>query len=162
MRLMPSVARWVRHRRAMVPSVLLAAAILTACSSAPSDSTPTSRGSGESFEQHCADGRPALVDVAAHRRGRSVVVTWELPRVVAEPRTYRLLRRGPGTGWWDRVRQQRLPPDADRRLVDPESPPRPLQYAVVEVDACGAGPVCSPTGVGRRCAVAAVPARVGG
>jgi len=137
---------------------LLAAGILASCSSGTPEADPASRGSGESFEQHCADGRPSLVDVAAHRRGRVVVVTWGLPRVVAEPRTYRVLRRGPGEGW-DRVGQLRLPADAARRLVDATSPSGSLRYAVVEIDACGVGPVCSPTGTGHRCAVATLPAR---
>jgi len=148
-------ARWPRGRA--VPA-LLAAVILASCSSGAPEDDPGSRASGESFEQHCADGRPSLIDVAAHRRGRVVVVTWGLPRVVAEPRTYRVLRRGPGERW-DRVGQRRLAADAARRYVDAAPPSGSLRYAVVEIDACGVGPVCSPTGTGHRCAVATVPAR---
>ena len=149
-----------RRRRSALPvlAALLAAVTTAACSSSTPDGDPASRGSGESFEQHCADGRPSLVDVAAHRRGRAVVVTWGLPRVVAEPRTYRVLRRGPGEHW-DIVGQRRLPADAVRRYVDAAAPTDSLHYAVVEIDACGVGPVCSPTGIGHRCAVATVPAR---
>jgi hypothetical protein len=137
---------------------MLAAATLASCSSGTPEGDPATRTSGESFEQYCADGRPSLVDVAAHRRGRAVVVTWGPPRVVAEPRTYRVLRRGP-EGRWDRIGQRRLPVDAARRYVDAASPGGSLRYAVVEIDACGVGPVCSPTGIGRRCAVATVPPR---
>jgi hypothetical protein len=146
-----------RARRRALPALaaLLSAAVLTSCSSGTPDGGPTSRASGESFEQHCADGRPSLVDVAAHRRGRAVVVTWGLPRIVAEPRTYRVLRRGTGQHW-ARVGQRRLPVDAARRYVDAAPPTGSLRYAVVEIDACGVGPICSPTGIGHRCAVATV------
>ena len=78
------VTRHARRRALPVLAALLAAAVLVSCSSGTPESDSASRTSGESFEQHCADGRPSLVDVAAHRRGRVVVVTWELPRVVAE------------------------------------------------------------------------------
>ena len=153
-----AAARWPRGCALPVLAALLAAAILASCSSGIPEGDPASRASGESFEQHCADGRPSLVDVAAHRRGGAVVVTWGLPRVVAEPRTYRVLRRGLGERW-DRVGQPRLPADAARRYVDAAPPTGSLRYAVVEIDACGVGPVCSPTGIGHRCAVATVPAR---
>ena len=152
------VTRRARRRALPVLAALLAAAILASCSSGTPGGDPVSRISGESFEQHCADSRPSLVDVAAHRRGPAVVVTWGLPRVVAEPRTYRVLRRGAGKRW-DRVGQRRLPVDAARRYVDAAPPTGPLIYAVVEIDACGVGPVCSPTNIGHRCAVAIVPAR---
>jgi hypothetical protein len=152
------VTRRTRRRAVPVLAGLLAAGMLSACSSGTPEADPASRGSGESFEQHCADGRPSLIHVAASRRGRVVVVTWGLPRVVAEPRTYRVLRRGPGEGW-DRVGQLRLPADAARRYVDAAPPAGSLLYAVVEIDACGVGPICSPTGIGQRCAVATVPAR---
>ena len=151
-------ALWPRGRALPVLAVLVAAATLASCSSDTPEGDPASRASGESFEQHCADGRRSLVDVAAHRRGRAVVVTWGMPRVVAEPRTYRVLRRGPGERW-NRVGQRRLPADAARRYVDAAPPTGPLRYAVVEIDGCGVGPVCSPTGIGHRCAVATVPGR---
>ena len=147
-----------RRRALPVLAALLAAAVLASCSSGAPEGGPASRTSGESLEQHCADGRPSMVDVVAHRRGRAVVVTWGLPRVVAEPRTYRVLRRGPSERW-DRVGQPRLPAAAARRFVDPTPPTGSLRYAVVEIDACGVGPVCSPTGTGHRCAVATLPAR---
>lgn len=152
------VTRRAQPRALPVPAALLAAAILASCSSGTPEGDPASRTSGESFEQHCADGRPSLVDVAAHRHDRAVVVTWGLPRVVAEPRTYRVLRRGPGEPW-DRVGQRRLPANGARRYVDAAPPTGSLRYAVVEIDACGVGPVCSPTNIGHRCAVATVPAR---
>ncbi|HET7661665.1 MAG TPA: hypothetical protein VFK66_14840 [Oryzihumus sp.] len=140
---------------------LLATAVLAACSPGTPARRPAARASGESFAQHCADGRPSMVDVAAHRSGRTVVVTWGLPRVVAEARTYRVLRGRPGSRW-DRVGELRLPTNAARRYVDPAPPPGSLRYAVVEIDACGVGPICSPTGLGQRCAVASVPAREAG
>lgn len=152
------VTRRSRRRALPVLAALLAAAALASCSSGAPEGEPASRAGGESFEQRCADGRPSLVDVAAYRRGRAVVVTWGLPRVVAEPRTYRVLRRGPAERW-DRVGQRRLPVDAARRYVDAAPPTGSLRYAVVEIDACGSGPVCSPTGVGHRCAVASLPPR---
>jgi hypothetical protein len=158
---MRSTQRGTRHaRRRALPALaaLLSATVLTSCSSGTPDGGPTSRESGESFEQHCADGRPSLVDVTAHRRGRAVLVTWELPRIVLEPRTYRVLRRGSGERW-ARVGQPRLPADAARRYVDAAAPTGLLRYAVVEIDACGVGPLCSPTNIGHRCAVATVPAR---
>ena len=158
MRIALNVSRHGRRRALPMLAALLAAAITASCSSGTPEGDPASRASGESFEQHCADGRPSLVDVAAHRRGAAVVVTWGLPRVVAEPRTYRVLREGPGEGW-ERVGELRLPADAARRYVDATPPTGSLRYAVVEIDACGVGPICSPTGIGQRCAVATVPAR---
>jgi len=155
---MQHVTRRARRRALPVLATLLVAAVLASCSSGTPEGDPAKRASGESLQQHCADGRPSMVDVAAHRHGRAVVVTWGLPRVVAEPRTYRLLRRGPSERW-DRVGQRRLPADAARRFVDPTPPTGSLRYAVVEIDACGVGPVCSPTGTGHRCAVATLPAR---
>jgi hypothetical protein len=138
--------------------VLLATALMVSCSAGPPRDDPATGVGGESLEEHCADGRPSMVDVVAHRRGRTVVVTWALPRIAAEPRTYRLLRRGPRERW-DRVAHRRLPAGAARRLLDATSPSGSLRYAVVEIDACGVGPVCSPTGIGLRCAIATVPAR---
>jgi hypothetical protein len=85
-------------------------------------------------------------------------VTWGLDRAVPQPRTYRVLRHGPGERW-KRVGQPRLEADAARRFVDDSAPAGKLQYAVVEVNECGAGPICTPSNVGNRCAVAAVPAR---
>ena len=158
---MPPTKHVTRRRRRSAPpalAALLAGAMIASCSSRTPEREPSSRGSGESLQQHCADGRPSLVDVTAHRRGRTVVVTWGLPRVVSEPRTYRVLRRGP-EGTWDRIGQRRLPADAVRRYVDTAAPNGSLRYAVVEIDACGVGPVCSPTGIGHRCAVAVLPAR---
>jgi len=158
MRSTQHVMRRARRRALPVLAAMLVAAIQASCSSGTTENNPVSRASGESFEQYCADGRPSLVDVVAHRRGRAVVVTWGLPRVVAEPRTYIVLRRGPDERW-NRVGQRRLPADAARRYVDAAPPTGSLRYAVVEIDACGVGPVCSPTNIGHRCAVTTVPAR---
>lgn len=161
MRSTPHVTRRHRgHARAALAG-LLATAALASCSPGIPAGRPAARASGESFEQHCADGRPSMVGVTARRSGRAVVVTWGLPRVVAEARTYRVLRGGPGARW-DRVGELRLPAGAARRYVDPAPPPGSLRYAVVEIDACGVGPICSPTGLGQRCAVASVPAREAG
>lgn len=127
MRSTQHVTRGVRGGPALpVLAALLAAAILASCSSGTPESDPASRATGESFEQHCANGRPSLVDVAAHRRGKTIVVTWGLPRIVAEPRTYRVLRRGPGERW-HRVGQLRLAADASRPMprAATSTPPRP-------------------------------------
>ena len=137
---------------------LLAAAVLASCSSGTSEGDPDSRADGISFEEYCALGGPALVDVAAHRRGKTVVVTWGLPRAVAQPRTFRVLRHGPGERW-KRVGQPRLEADAARRFVDDSAPAGKLRYAVVEVNEGGPGPICTPSNVGNRCAVATVATR---
>jgi len=96
---LPRGTRRVRRRALSLAAALLAPAGLASCSSGAPEGDPASRTGGESFEQRCADGRPSLIDVAAHRRGGAVVVTWGMPRVVAEPHTYRVQRRGAGERW---------------------------------------------------------------
>jgi hypothetical protein len=87
-------------RRTPCPAAAAGAArgcVLASGSSGTSEGNPDSRASGEPLEQYGADGQPTMVDVAAHRRGKTIVVTWGLLRVVLEPRTFRVLRRGQGS-----------------------------------------------------------------
>ncbi|HEX5533524.1 MAG TPA: hypothetical protein VFX33_07265 [Actinomycetales bacterium] len=153
-----SRARQRGSRFITVLAALLVAGMLASCSSRSGENDAASRAGGQSFEEYCAMRKHVMRDVTAQRRDGAVVVTWELPLVVSDPRTYRMLRRRAGESW-ERIGQVSLPVDAARRYVDEAAPADPLDYAVVEIDGCGANPVCVASSVGQMCATASVPAR---
>jgi hypothetical protein len=92
-------------------------------------------GEGQSLDEYCAMGRPAVTDISARQRAGSVLLTWQELFGAFEDRTFVVCRRAGSRDEWHRLARVVVLPASPRIYVDedPLAGAEVVQYGVTEI-----------------------------